>query len=359
MNLFKKSFIKKLLLSLIFINFTFGNELLSNSPNKNNFPLTEDKRILLEDYYLLGPGDQLLLKVFDAPELDQDLLVLNDGSIQIPFAGSVVISELTLDEASKKIKLELEKFLIKAEIQLKIIKQRPARVSVVGEVIRPGVYYLSAASKKDGQEFINPSILNAIQKAGGITSHGNLKDISLIRKYKKGSTKYKKTTLDFSKLIKDGDLQQNPYLFDGDVIKIPKADLKTKEEDLYVKRSSLSPEKINVYIIGEVKEPGPIELNPNTPLLQAVLAAGGPTDWRANKGNIQLIRINENGTATSKKFRLDLNKGISQKNNPLLKESDTIFVQRNALAFGGDVIKSFAEPALNILNVYTLLRVID
>ena len=68
--------------------------------------------------------------------------------------------------------------------------------------------------------------------------------------------------------------------------------------------------------------------------MQAVLAAGGPTDWRANKGNIQLIRINENGTATAKKFRLDLEKGISQKNNPLLKESDTIFVQRNALAFG-------------------------
>ena len=50
---------------------------------------------------MLGPGDQILLKVFDAPELDQDLIILNDGSIQIP-AGSVVVSELTLDEASKK-----------------------------------------------------------------------------------------------------------------------------------------------------------------------------------------------------------------------------------------------------------------
>ena len=54
--------------------------------------------------------------------------------------------------------------MIKAEIQLKIIRQRPARVSVVGEVTRPGVYYLSAATNGT-QEYINPSILNAIQKA--------------------------------------------------------------------------------------------------------------------------------------------------------------------------------------------------
>lgn len=358
MKLLKKSFLYKLLLSLIFLNFTFGNELLSNTSTKNKLLINQEK-ILLQDHYMLGPGDQIFLKVFDAPELNQELVVLNDGSIQIPFAGSVVVSELTLDEASKKIKSELERFLIKAEIQLKIIKQKPARVSVIGEVIRPGVYYLSVASKNDEKEYINPSVLNAIQKAGGITSQGNIKDISLIRKYKRGTTKYKKTTLDFSKLIKDGDLKQNPYLFDGDVIKIPKASFKIREEDLYVKRSSVSPEKINVYIIGEVKQPGPLELNPNTPLLQAVLAAGGPTDWRANKGNIQLIRINENGTATAKRFRLDLNKGISQKNNPLLKESDTIFVQRNALAFGGDVLKSITEPASGLINIYTLLRIID
>ena len=52
------------------------------------------------DVYLLGPGDVLELKLFDAPELSGTLEVLNDGSVALPLVGSVGVSGLTLQQAS-------------------------------------------------------------------------------------------------------------------------------------------------------------------------------------------------------------------------------------------------------------------
>ena len=80
------------------------------------------------------------------------------------------------------------------------------------------------------------------------------------------------------------------FLFDGDVIKLTRA----KEipfNTMKIARANLSPGTINVRIIGQVKDPGQINLSANTPLVQGVLSAGGPLAWKSNKSNITLIRF--------------------------------------------------------------------
>ena len=59
---------------------------------------------LQEDAYIIGPGDVLDLKLFDAEELSGALEVLNDGSVPLPSVGSVRLSGLTLQQATLWVK---------------------------------------------------------------------------------------------------------------------------------------------------------------------------------------------------------------------------------------------------------------
>ena len=86
---------------------------------------------------------------------------------------------------------------------------------------------------------------------------------------------YKQAELDLLDLVLDGNQSQNPFLFDGDTIRIREA-AETPEEAVELAAVNLSPQVISVNVIGEVEKPGKVELQANTPLVQAVLAAGGP-----------------------------------------------------------------------------------
>ncbi|MEB3261536.1 MAG: polysaccharide biosynthesis/export family protein, partial [Cyanobacteriota bacterium] len=53
---------------------------------------------LQDDSYLLGPGDRLELKLFDAPELSGQIDVLNDGTASLPLLGSVRLTGLSISQ---------------------------------------------------------------------------------------------------------------------------------------------------------------------------------------------------------------------------------------------------------------------
>ncbi len=102
-----------------------------------------------------------------------------------------------------------------------------------------------------------------------------------------------------------------------------------------------------------------MNLQANTPLVQGVLAAGGPQTWRANTGNVELIRINRNGSATRQRFRLDLSQGASNEKNPPLRDGDTIVVHRSGLAKTSDAIGAVSEPVSGLVNLWALLDLIN
>lgn len=321
---------------------------------------------LQEDAYIIGPGDVLDLKLFDAEELSGVLEVLNDGSVSLPLIGSVRLSGLTLQQATLWVQQLMGEELLRPDLQLRVVKPRPIRVSLVGQVERPGIYSLttSETGQTEGGPAIRlsglPTVVDAIQKAGGITQKANLRGVLLQRRLPGTGDEinYKQAELDLLNLVLDGNQSQNPFLFDGDTIRIREAQ-ETPEEAMELAAVNLSPKVISVNVIGEVEQPGRVELQANTPLVQAVLAAGGPKNWRANVGNVELVRINRNGSATLKKFRIDLGEGSSNEKNPPLRDGDSVKVNRSRLARASDAINAVSQPLGGLVQIWTLFRLIN
>jgi polysaccharide export outer membrane protein len=131
------------------------------------------------------------------------------------------------------------------------------------------------------------------------------------------------------------------------------------DEVLELAATNLAPQSIQVNVVGEVKNPGRIALRAGTPLIQGILAAGGPNQLRANKGNIELVRINRNGTATLERYSLDLSQGVSGPRNPPLRDGDTVLVNRSVIAAGADTINALTTPLTGLVNIVALLRIIQ
>ena len=317
-----------------------------------------------EDVYIIGPGDVLDLKLFDAAELSGPLEVLNDGSVPLPLVGSVRLSGLTLQQATVWVQQLMSKDLLRPDLQLRVVKPRPIRVALVGQVERPGIYSLTSSEtgQTEGGPAIRlsglPTVVDAIQKAGGITQVANLRDVVLQRRLPGEDAQFKQAKLNLLDLILKGNQTQNPYLFDGDTIRLGKAE-ETPEEAIELASVNLSPQEIKVNVIGEVENPGSFLLEANTPLVQSVLTAGGPKAWRANKGNVELVRINRNGSATLERFAIDLSQGASNEKNPPLRDGDTVRVNRSGLAQASDAINAVSQPVSGLVTIWTLLRLVN
>lgn len=316
------------------------------------------------DAYLIGPGDVLELKLFDAPELSGNLEVLNDGTASVPLVGNVLVTGLTLSQASFWLTSLYRKQLLRPDLLLRVVRPRPIRVALVGEVERPGLYSMttSETTQTEGGPATTisglPTVVDAIQKAGGITQNADLRGVVLQRRLPGEPASFKRANLDLLALIQQGDQLQNPFLFDGDTIRIARTD-QPAVESIEVAAANLSPQQIAVNVVGEVERPGTVNLQANTPLVQAVMAAGGPKSWRANKGDVELVRINRNGSATRARFTLNLSQGASNQNNPPLRDGDTVVVNRSTLALASDAITAVSTPVTGLVNILTLLRLVN
>ena len=318
---------------------------------------------LQDDSYLLGPGDRLELRLFDAPELSGSLDVLNDGTVTLPLIGSVRLAGLSISQASAWITSLYKRQLLRPQLLLKVVSPRPIRVALVGEVERPGLYSLTTSESSQVEGAGNsisglPTVVDALQKAGGITLNANISDVTLQRRLPGDPPRFKQTSLNLLQLLQSGDQLQNPFLFDGDTIRISRAQ-EPIPETMEVAAANFSPQTIRVNVVGEVKAPGSVSLQASTPLVQAVMAAGGPISWRANKGNVELVRINRNGSATRERFSLNLSQGASNQRNPPLRDGDTVIVNRTGLAVASDAINAIGQPLTSVANIYTLIRLIN
>ena len=319
------------------------------------------------DAYILGAGDGLELSFLSAAftNLGGSFELLNDGSTSLPMLGSVVLDGLTVSQANRWLTGLYSRYLRQPGLNLRVVKPRPMQVSVVGEVENPGLYLLSPggeASSVEGQSGSIPglpTVVSLIQKAGGITLNANLGDVRLQRRIPSNTNQLKETQLDLVALLQQGDKRQNPFLFDGDTIVISRAAAPPPDQVLQLAAANLSPQSINVNVIGEVKSPGKQQLRAGTPLIQAVLAAGGPVALRANRNNVELVRINRNGTATLRRYTIDYSLGVSGPRNPPLRDGDTVVVNRSVFANGADAINAVGTPITGLVNVLALFRIIQ
>ena len=315
-----------------------------------------------EDAYILGPGDGLSLRFLAANELSGPFNLLSDGTASLPLLGNVRLNGLTLSQASQWLETLYKRQLLRPELQLSIETPRPLRIALIGQVSRPGLYTLTPTEASQTEVAVSisglPTLVDAIQKAGGITAEADLRSVMLQRRLPGETGAYKRTRLNLLALILEGDQQQNPLLFDGDTIKVEAA-AEPVPEMIELSSTTLAPQEISVNVIGEVKGAGRIQVPANTPLVQAVLAAGGPIAWRANRGDVELVRINRNGTATREKFALNLGQGASNSKNPPLRDGDTVVVNRSGLAVASDALNAVITPLAPIINTLNFIELIN
>jgi polysaccharide biosynthesis/export protein len=248
-------------------------------------------------------------------------------------------------------------------------RSQPLNIAVVGEVYRPGSYTVTASARtgaagQTGQASTGgvsetekpPTITRAIQVAGGIKPQADIRRIQVRRMTKDGSEQT--INLNLLQLIQTGDLNQDLILQDRDTIVIPTADEISTAEGLQIAAASFSPDSIQVNIVGEVKKPGVVQVPPNTPLNQALLAAEG-FNVRARKSSVELIRLNPDGTVTRRRVDIDFAQGINEETNPVLRNDDIVIVNRSGLTAFSDSLATFVNPIssfLSIFSLYTILK---
>jgi len=245
-------------------------------------------------------------------------------------------------------------------------KSQTLNVAVVGEVYRPGPHTVTASARTgaagetgqsggSGGVETPPTITSAIQIAGGIKPQADIRQIQVRRLTKSGAEQT--ITIDLWKLLKEGDVRQDLFLQDRDTIVIPTAATVSSTESIQIATASFSPDSIRVNIVGEVKQPGAVKIPPNTPLNQAVLAAGGFTT-RARIKSVDLIRLNPNGTITKRNIDINFDNQLNDKTNPALYNDDIIIVNRSGLSTFSDNLSAALNPVNNFLSLFSIYRLI-
>ncbi len=290
---------------------------------------------IYSDLYVLGPGDGLTLTFLDpaAQSVGGTFGLLPDGTSTLPLIGTVQLNGLTIGQATRWLTSLYARQLVRPQLTLSLSSPRPVKVTVLGEVEKPGLYPLPT--------FSTPVV--AIQTAGGVTLNADIRRV-LLRRLAGPDGSQKQTVLDLAQLLQVGNQRQNPILFDGDTIVIGRTENPPSDEVLQLGATNLSPPTISVSVLGEVKSPGIIAVPANTPLVEAILRAGGTRQWRANKNSIELVRLNRNGVTTREVFTYREDRDISQAFNPPLRDRDTIIVNRSFFGQALDVVNEVLVP---------------
>jgi len=267
-----------------------------------------------------------LWELLQQGNLTQDITLRDGDSIFIPTAETINTAEnLQLDDANFGIQ-----------------GNKTLNVAIVGEVNRPGSYQLTPE-----QEGKPPRLTQAIQKAGGIKALADLRNIEVRRMTRTGVEQ--NLQVDLWSLLQTGDINQDVILQEGDRILIPTAEELPSTEAEALAQANFAPDVMRVNVVGEVRAPGVVEVPGNTPLNQALLAAGGFNKVRAKQSTVELIRLNPNGTVTKRDISVDLAAGLNEENNPMLKNNDVIIVNRGGFVAFVD----FVGLALSPFNTIT------
>jgi polysaccharide biosynthesis/export protein len=232
---------------------------------------------------------------------------------------------------------------------------QPINIAVVGEVYRPGPYTVtgSARTGEAGVPGANtagslPTVTRAIQVAGGIRPEADIRQIQIRRPTRSGSEQI--ISINLWELLKSGDLRQDAILQEGDTVSVPTVTAINPVESAEVAAASFSPDTIRVNVVGEATRAGVVEVPPNTPLNQAILAAGGFNN-RARRSSVDLVRLNLDGSVSQRSISVDLTQGTNEATNPALHNNDIVIVRRSGIASFSDTLGTALAPLSQVFDV--------
>jgi polysaccharide export outer membrane protein len=157
--------------------------------------------------YVIGPEDVLHISVWKEAELTANLPVRPDGKISLPLLDDVQASGLTAMQLAASVTEKLKKYIADPRVTVVVTQINSKRIYLVGEVLHVGVMPMSP----------NMTVLQALSSAG-FSQFANTKRIYVLRTEK---GKQQKLPVDYRKLVKGEQMEQNYVLQPGDTIVVP------------------------------------------------------------------------------------------------------------------------------------------
>lgn len=290
---------------------------------------------VLPSDYLLGPGDEIEITVFEYDEYTGKKVILPDGTLTLPLVGSIVAEGKTTDELAQELALRLETLLVNPVVTVNLTTLRPVVVQVSGEVMRPGPLQLIEGM----------TLSAALVQAGGITNYADVRQVAIQRNIPNAGSN--RITVNLWDSLNSEDAYNNLVLRSGDSIYVPRLAADATVDRRLLSQSSLAPETVKVRVVGEVNKPGEVAVSPNSSISSAVAIAGGPTD-DARLSRVAFVRMNEDGQI--ERQTVDLRNMIDTYQ---VQNGDVIIVPESNASTILDVASRFVvNPVSSVLNLF-------
>jgi polysaccharide biosynthesis/export protein len=230
--------------------------------------------VIDENEYSVGPGDFFTIVIGSIQGSSAAIPVSADGRLLLPEAGSVEVGGLTLAEARQKALSALRQAFGQVPVDVSLSRPRQFYVHVSGAVPVPGRYLSLPLGR----------VSSALALAFSDTSRAavtnprfrpSMRNVSVV--HQDGTEEH----LDLLQYFSAGQISQNPYLQDGDVVFVPGYD----------------PAYQSVQVDGSVPFPGEYDIRPND-VLRSVLRAAGLTEAIPHVERVRVVRTGEDGRAT-------------------------------------------------------------
>lgn len=231
--------------------------------NSRNLTFAPSQNLPTPVNYKLAAGDEVIVDIWGSNQMTYREYISPEGSINIPNLGPIYLNGMSISEAEKYLKKELNKIHAgidgenpTSEMKLTLGQIRTIQVNIMGEVTMPGTYNISSFS----------NIFHALYRAGGIGKLGSLRNIYLMRNGKKIAN------VDVYDFILKGKAMDTTRLQEGDVIIVP-------------------PYEMLVDIQGNVKRPMFYEMK-NGETVKTLIEYAGNFTGDAYTKNVRITRQN-------------------------------------------------------------------
>jgi polysaccharide export outer membrane protein len=289
-------------------------------------PPTENRAFVTVDgiaQYKIGPGDVLDVFVTKGPTQDRiQTPVRANGRIVVNFA-EVRVEGLTVDQAAAELTQALTVYFRHPQVEIQVKEYNSKKVSVLGAVggtPRGGVGSVTLTGRMTITEFI--------ARAGGLQPNASMERIRVTRDSGKAYT------VNMYRYVQDGDLSQEFILDSGDVVFVPER---------------APGEERRIFLLGEVRTPGPVPFYPTLTLGQLVAQAGGWTD-AARYDEARIIRADVKATEIIEvdlgRLMLEGDRRIDQ----FLQPNDVIYIPRTRIANWNAVLAQL-RPTLEFISL--------
>lgn len=179
----------------------FGGSLFQNVPST----FSPDDMAPATPGYVIGPDDELRVRIWGQVNYSGNLRVDRSGSIFLPQVGAVQVAGLQYSALEQRLREAVGRIYRNFDLSVDMGRIRSMQIYLTGQARRPGVYTVSSLS----------TIVNALFASGGPSPQGSLRHIQLNRDGK--------TIADFDlyALLVRGDKSKDVRLMPEDVLNIP------------------------------------------------------------------------------------------------------------------------------------------